>query len=395
VDSDVVVVGAGPAGSAAAYFLARAGVDVLLLDRAGFPRDKTCGDGLTASAAAVIREMGVLDDLLAAGRRVDRIELVAPGGRRVSTPLSGDDGLFALAVPRLLLDDRLRGRAVEAGARFEGRAHVTAVEADGRGVRLTGEGEGRTLSISARMAVVATGASIGLLRQAGLLPRAPEFAIAARTYVEGPLPGGQLQVRFDGVPLPGYGWIFPVSDDLMNVGAGAYPLPPGASASGVLRGFMASPGVAGALAGGRQVGGVRSYPLRVDFARSPTFGPRLLLVGEAAGLVNPLTGEGIHYALQSGRLAGARVLEMFERGDFSPAQHEVYDRQLRDRFQEVYETCALFRRVFMRRRTLDLLARVAGRRQGLGPRLVELAMEDRAPSHPRTAPGRVRSWLLG
>jgi hypothetical protein len=61
----------------------------------------------------------------------------------------------------------------------------------------------------------------------------------------------------------------------------------------------------------------------------------------------------------------------------------------------VYETCALFRRVFMRRRTLDLLARVAGRRQGLGPRLVELAMEDRAPSHPRTAPGRVRSWLLG
>lgn len=391
-----MVVGAGPAGSAAAYFMARRGLDVVLLDRAEFPRDKTCGDGLTPSATTVLRAMGVLDDLLAAGRQVTGLDVVAPGGRQAGAAIPERDGIFAMAVPRLLLDDRLRGSAVGAGARFEGGVHATTLEADGHGVSVIGDRAGRPVVFRATMAVVATGASIGMLRHSGLLSRDPEFAIAARTYVEGSLPpGGRLQVRFDGVPLPGYGWIFPVSDTLMNVGAGAYPLPAGASAAGVLRAFMASPRVAEALQGGRQVGGVKSYPLRMDFARAPTFGPRSLLAGEAAGLVNPLSGEGIHYALMSGRLAAERILDMVQRGDFSPEQHEVYDRQLRQRFQEVYETCALFRRLFMRRRVLDLIAHLARLHSGLGPRLVDLVMEDGAPSQRRTAAGRVSSWLFG
>src|SRR5919201_1588697 len=173
---DVVVVGAGPGGSAAAFFLARAGLDVLLLDRATFPRDKTCGDGLTPQATAIADEMGALDELLASGHRVTEFEIVA------------------------------------AGARFEGGVNVAQLSVEGDAVRLLGQRSSEPVEVRAPLAVVATGANMGLLERAGLLPQRPQVAVAARAYLEAAVPGDRrLSLRLDGVPLPGYGWVFPVS----------------------------------------------------------------------------------------------------------------------------------------------------------------------------------------
>src|SRR5437879_10900677 len=124
---DVVVVGAGPGGSTAAHYLARNGLDVLLLDKSEFPRDKICGDGLTPRAVAVLHDMGVLNRLLAVGHRINGVEIHAPDGFSTAAPIPSQNGLPAsmLVVPRVTLDNAIRERAVGSGAGFAGRAHVS------------------------------------------------------------------------------------------------------------------------------------------------------------------------------------------------------------------------------------------------------------------------------
>src|SRR5690242_14014737 len=113
---DVVIVGAGPGGSATAHFLAGRGLDVLLVDRADFPRDKTCGDGLTPRALRVLDRMTILDDVTRHACRVDAYEVVAPNGRSTRAPITADTG--ALVIRRLVLDDLILRRAIRSGARF-------------------------------------------------------------------------------------------------------------------------------------------------------------------------------------------------------------------------------------------------------------------------------------
>ena len=126
---DVVVIGAGPGGSATAYYLARRGLHVLLLDKAPFPRDKTCGDGLTPRALAVLDDMGLLEKLAQVGCRINGVEFYAPNGRSVGAPIATQDPRYAymLVVPRVKLDDILREHALAAGTEFEDHVHVTNV----------------------------------------------------------------------------------------------------------------------------------------------------------------------------------------------------------------------------------------------------------------------------
>jgi flavin-dependent dehydrogenase len=150
-------------------------------------------------------------------------------------------------------------------------------------------------------------------------------------------------------------------------------------------------------------GGVRrgrtSYPLRTDFTSSLTVGPRTLVVGEAAGLVNPLSGEGIDAALESGRMGARHLLDAFAAGDFSERRLADYDTALRERYQDVFETCLRLRAVFVRRsgplQRLAVEAAVAMARTNprLAPRLVELVLENQPIQVPTTPAGLVRSWL--
>ncbi len=382
---DVVVVGAGPGGAAAAAWLARAGLDVLLLDKADFPRDKTCGDAVSPSAVSLLDDLGLADALQLSGQRIGRVAITAPGGTTIRVPIPAHPRYpdFAYVIPRYVLDERIRAAAVAAGARFEGGVRVTGAQhTEGGDVEVHALQRGDARRYCARVLVLAVGASTPLLAALGFASRSVQFSYAARAYFEG-FEGlaNDLHIRFDGVPLPGYGWIFPTSAQSANVGAGFYRrtrnTPPTAAAT--LTQFLAHPAIQQQLGGARLVGPVKGYPLRTDFHRSRTFGPRTLIVGESAGLVNPFTGEGIDYAMESAQFAFHVLRDGFERGVFSTDELRAYDRLMRQRFQWLFVVTHLMRRFYMNPLLLDPLIRACTRWPELGRLLVDILLSYRSP----------------
>jgi menaquinone-9 beta-reductase len=389
---DVIVVGAGPGGSAAAERLARAGLEVLLVDRAEFPRGKTCGDALTPRAINVVRDLGLLNELEPRAARASGLRIVGPNGSVVSAPFPGFDP-HALVVPRVVLDDVLLRCAIRGGAHFEGSVVAHAVLEDESGVRLHAERHGQSFTAGGRAAIIATGVSTGLLKRSGFLERTPAMALAARAYYEHVADlGDRIQLRFDNVPLPGYGWIFPLPDGRANVGAGVFPVnwgrrTPKTSGLAVFDAFTRSKAVRAQLAGSRRSGEIKGYPIRTDFGRSRVVLGRRLLVGEAAGLVNPLTGEGIDYALESGQLAAEYLSGILARGDVDVAAVAQYQTLLRERFRRLFTLSGLIRDVCVNRLMLDRMVAWAERRPDLKMRLVNLVFgkPDEVHEHPTRA----------
>ncbi len=299
------------------------GFNVLLLDKFNFPRDKTCGDGLTPRALSILDDMGILNAVEQVGHRLDKVEFVAPKGHAAvaAIPKKEQSCDYLLVAPRLVLDNIILERALASGAKFRSPVRVTGVAQEESGMVITGEQGNKALSFRTRMVILAVGANTKLLLRMGLLKKMPQMTLCARTYYDGITSViDAIQCRLDGVPLPGYGWVFPVSDTSANVGIGMFPaglakrwMPKTAHAA--FDAFVQSPALQRLLAGAQRTGPIKGYPLRVDFARSPTFGERTILVGEAAGLVNPVTGEGIDYALESGKMAAAHVSHMFAAGE--------------------------------------------------------------------------------
>ncbi len=313
-EAEVVVVGAGPAGSSAAAWAARAGHDVLVIDSAGFPRDKACGDGLTPRAVAELERLGLggwLDSRIRhRGLRMSgfgaELQIDWPGP---SFPSTGS------AVARSELDDRIRQCAEDSGARMMLGTKAVAVQHDssGRVVSLTlADGT----EVSCRQLIVADGARSSLGRTLGRRwHQETVYGVAARGYLtsqraDEPWLTSHLELRSpDGAVLPGYGWIFPLGNGQVNIGVGALAtskrpadlaLRPLIAAYTDLRreewGFTGPPrSVASAL-------------LPMGGAVSGVAGPNWVLIGDAAGCVNPLNGEGIDYGLETGRLA-AELLE--------------------------------------------------------------------------------------
>ncbi len=355
---DVAIVGAGPGGSATAHFLAQRGLDVLLLDRSEFPRDKTCGDGLTPRALRVLDAMGILADVARLGCPIDRYEVVAPNGKRTTSQT------HALVVPRLKLDDVIVRRAIASGATFRGSVAVDRVEPGPSGVIIHTRHE----ALHARYAVVATGAATGVLTRSSMLSAQPRAMLAARAYFEGVAAGTSFQLHFGGVPQPGYGWVFPVGSDVANVGVGFLPRNHKVTARAVFDTWVGAK-----LPQARMGSEMRGYPIRVDFLRAPTFAHRTLLVGEAAGLVNPLTGEGIDYALESGQIAAEHLL----RESFEPAQ---YHSHLHARFAKVFRFSEYIRDWYCKPPLLNVLVPLANRRPELRQLLTAIVLGEREPA---------------
>ena len=307
---DAVVVGAGPAGSVAALVLARSGARVALVDKAAFPRDKACGDLVGPRGVQVLADLGLRvpdagqgSDLLAVGPSGRRSRLPAFTGR--TYPGHG------IIVPRLALDHALREAALEAGA-VPVRARITAVETGGDGrVDAVISSDGQRLAGEAIIA--ADGALSPVGRLAGMLdPKTALWGFAIRAYVpaEVPLP---LLVLLDASPwriYPGYGWLFPGEEGQANVGIGVglgnsrrqAPL------RGDLARLIALLGQSGDLSGDARPGPVIGGWLRMGGTGTLPAAGNLLLAGDAAGLINPLQGEGIGPAMVSARLAAEAVL---------------------------------------------------------------------------------------
>lgn len=352
---DVVIVGAGPGGSATAHYLAQGGLKVAILDKAGFPRDKTCGDGLTPRALWVLKDIGILDEVAAFAYRVNGLELHGSKGDVVTAAIPAHEIYpdHLMIAPRYRLDDVIRGRAVESGAKFIERLHVRGVEQYDYHAEVVADNRGIEHRLKGRVVVLAVGANLGLLLKLGILAQPPPVTLAARGYYHG-LEGlsDRAEAHFAEVPLPGYGWVFPISETTANIGVGFWEswVPwhkPPSSAKIALDHFLAhNPRMKMMMAEAELEGAVRGFPLRVDFAQAPTTHGRILLVGESAGLVSPLTGEGIDFALESGQLAARFLLERFEAGELGTAGLVAYDRLLRDHFQRLFVFLNRIRQVY-------------------------------------------------
>lgn len=341
---DVVVVGAGPAGSSAALELARAGRHVLVVDRARFPRDKCCGDGLTTAALRRLDDLGLPLFTLPSATRAEAVRIHAPSGRTVVLPL--DPSATPVAVVRRSdLDVALLRLAEAAGARVvEGRG-ASRVEVDADRVRVS-LADGSV--VTAPFAIAADGAwspvvrSLRLdrsdrpiarhptplvrrLRSPGVASRHPsplEWR-AFRRYHRGAGVRGQLEVCFLPDALPGYAWVFPLGDGSANVGLGLVPAGPAARARRLEEAF-ARPGLATLLGTPPQPSeAVRAWPIPAGFSWSRLADPsgRVLVVGDAARLADPATGEGIAQALESGHLAARAVLAAGRRRPDLAARH--------------------------------------------------------------------------
>jgi geranylgeranyl reductase family protein len=339
---DIAIVGAGPAGSAAAYFLARGGLDVALIDKATFPRDKTCGDGVSPRALHVLDQMGLLAGLAACSFRANRLNFYTPNSRLCAADVPRMNGLpgYTLIVPRFILDDEIRKRALEAGAKPY-QMEITGVMKDGN--RIVGvKSNGAT--VTAKLTVVATGAATRLLGQTGLLHGKPALMVAARQYFENLPPlADRLEFYFDHIPLPGYGWLFPTSPTSANIGAGYFG-PRASSPRSLLENFCRDhPRVRELIKDARPAGPIKGYPLRVDFPDATVMAEGVLAVGEAVGLVNPFTGEGIDYALESGQIAAESILAA---PNFTSNGLRDYPRRLNARFRNYFVVITRMRDIF-------------------------------------------------
>ncbi|QUR69569.1 geranylgeranyl reductase family protein [Mycobacterium spongiae] len=326
----MVVVGAGPAGSAAAAWAARAGRDVLVIDSATFPRDKACGDGLTPRAVIELERLGLGEWL--AGRIRHRGLRMSGYGGHVDVDWPGPSfPAHGSAVARLELDDRIRKVAEDCGARMLLGAKAVAVHHDSsRRVVSVTLADGT--EVSCRRLIVADGARSSLGRKLGRRwHQETVYGVAARGYLttahdDDPWLTSHLELRSpDGAVLPGYGWIFPLGNGEVNIGIGALStskrradlaLRPLMSYYTDLRrdewGFTGEPRA------------VSSALLPMGGAVSGVAGPNWMLIGDAAACVNPLNGEGIDYGLETGRLAA----ELLDSRDLT----RLWPSQLRDHY---------------------------------------------------------------
>lgn len=290
---DVVVVGGGPAGAACAAAARRTdpGARVLVVDRADFPRDKVCGDGIAPEALDVLGGLGIDPATLTDGYApVSRLRLRSPGGATVERTMHRP----AAVVPRAVLDARLLTAALASGAEFR-RHTVRRVDVRPTHVEIDGV-------LSAAVVVGADGAESVVRRMAGIAPnRAHQTAIAIRGYAVEPAGTSGVQVILTTEQRwPAYAWSFPLGDGLANVGYGELV------SSKVTRGGLLA-GLDRMLPGVEPVG-LKAHRLPLSTGRPRQPDGRVLLAGDAASLINPLTGEGIFYAVLSGALAGAAAV---------------------------------------------------------------------------------------
>ncbi len=325
---DVLVVGGGPSGAAAGYWLAERGHRVLVVEKKVFPREKTCGDGLTPRAVRQLEDMG-LGERLEGHLRYDGLRSIAHGVTlELEWPEHPDFPRYGYVVRRRDLDEMVADRAVKAGATLWTGAEATEPILDGgllAGAVVHKREDGRTEPVSARYVVVADGSNSRFGRKLGSArDRTYPLGMAVRGYFTSPRHDDPwIESHLDihdrqGNNLPGYGWIFPVGDGTINVGVGLLSTFSGwkdINTSHLMDAFCATAPSYWEISPETACGPPTGGKLPTGFSVKPAVGPSWIQVGDAAGGVNPFNGEGISVAYETGRYAAEAIDEALVTGD--------------------------------------------------------------------------------
>jgi geranylgeranyl reductase family protein len=329
-DADVIVVGAGPSGSSAAYWLASAGLDVAVLEKSTFPREKVCGDGLTPRGTRALVEMGI-DVSEANGWLHNRGLRVIGGGQRLHLdwPELTSFPPFGLVRPRADLDAMLANQAVKAGTRLYEQTSATEplLDPTGRVVGVKGRtADKKPVSFRAPLVLTCEGVSGKLAQHLGVHRNDKRpLGVAVRRYYTSPKTHDDYLESWlelwDGRPnesalLPGYGWIFGMGDGTVNAGLGVLNSSAGFQKTdyrAMLTTWLDNTPEEWGLREPNATGPTRGAALPMGFNRTPHYTRGLLLVGDAGGSVNPFNGEGIPYAMESGKFAAEAAVQALAR----------------------------------------------------------------------------------
>ncbi|MEZ4591866.1 MAG: NAD(P)/FAD-dependent oxidoreductase [Chloroflexota bacterium] len=361
-ERDVIVVGAGPGGAAAAAALAQKGYDVLLLDRHDFPRDKTCGDAVPAGAVELLWRLGMREKVAQSVARgelypLEGMLLVSPRGHELHAKFQhGAHGSDSYVAPRIYFDALIQQHALDSGAEFcVGQAKAPIVE-NGKVVGVTVQGNGRTQNIRARLVIGADGVTSVITR--ALRPKAEQHndghrAVALRAYIDDieEIPKEVEFYLYKDI-LPGYAWIFPIGNNRANIGLGMrldhfrkrkYSL------ENMLKDFLEMPAIKKRLLRGGQLRDVATWQLNFGSQKNlQHVFDGAILVGDAAGFINPLTGGGIHNSLVSAEIAAQVADDALQAGDVSRAKMQIYEQLCHDHMWESMRNSFFMQRTFMR-----------------------------------------------
>jgi geranylgeranyl reductase family protein len=369
---EVLVIGAGPSGASAAYWLAEAGHDVILIEKKHFPREKTCGDGLTPRAVRQLLDMDLADDL-SSHHRFDGLRCLAFGKELLlDWPRHPDYPSYGYVITRAELDAIVAARAEKAGATLwqgvEAIAPLGEHASSGGGMKgalVKNHDDNHTTEVHASYVVVADGANSRIGRALGATrKRSVPLGLALRGYYtsprsEEPYIESHLDIRDrDGTVVPGYGWVFPLGDGRVNVGIGLLCTEGhwrNVNTTKLMETFVDYAPASWCLSDESACGAPTGGKLPMGLSVGPRVGTDYLLVGDAGGSINPFNGEGIAYGYETGRLAATTISEAIAVGDTRALLH--YENGLQDAYGLYFKIASAFMRLMGRP---DAMRRVVG-----------------------------------